>query len=314
MKLSLDLPLPTGKLFDAVALGLNAIDHLCVVPEYPEYGFKRKMSAFSRQGGGQAATAMVACSRWGARTKYMGKVGPDELGRFSLKSIASEGVDVSDVLVAGYGTNQFAFILVDASTGERTIIWHRGPELAIDPGELVREAFGQGRILLLDGHEVAASIQAARWARDAGVPVVLDAERVKDGTDELVGLTDVLLASSDFPALFTGTSDEREALEALSGLGPTLVGMTLGQAGSIALYRGEWIRTPGYSVEAVDTTGAGDIFHAGFVYGMIRDWPLEDILRFANAVAALSCRSLGGRTGIPALEEATALAGIQSGI
>ncbi len=311
MKLSLDLPLPASKPFDVVALGLNAVDHLCVVPEYPEYGFKRKMSAFSRQGGGQAATAMVACSRWGARTKYMGKVGPDELGSFSLESIASEGVDVSDVLVAGFGTNQFAFILVDASTGERTIIWHRGPELAIDPNELVREAFGQGRVLLLDGHEVAASIQAARWAKEAGVPVVLDAERVKEGTDELVGLTDVLLASSDFPALLTGASDEREALETLSGLGPTLVGMTLGRDGSIALYRGEWIRTPGYAVDAVDTTGAGDIFHAGFVYGMLRDWPLEDILRFANAAAALSCRALGGRTGIPAIEETTALAGIR---
>ena len=307
MKPTLHLPLHPDKPFDVIAFGLNSVDYLCVVPEYPEYNTKKKMTAFSRQGGGQAATAMVACSRWGLRTKYMGKCGADEQGRLSLELIASEGVDVSDVIVADSGSNQFAFIMVDAANGERTIVWNRGPELAIDPSELGPEPFGAARVLLLDGHEVPASIQAARWAREAGVPVVLDAERVKDGTDELVALTDVLLASSEFPGLYTGCSDDREALEAIGRLGPSFVGMTLGREGSLARHRGRWFRTPGYAVESVDTTGAGDIFHAGFVYGMLQGWPVEKILRYANGAAALSCRALGGRAGIAGVAEVQAL-------
>lgn len=292
-----------GKPFDVVGMGLNSVDHLCRVPSYPSSNTKMKMLRFSKQGGGQVATAMVALSRWGVKTKYLGKVGSDELGQFSLESIRREGVDVSSVIVEPNATSQFAFIIVEAVRGERTILWDRDQNLMYRDGELKRDEVCCGNILHLDGHDIRAAIQAARWAREEGIPTVLDVDKVEPLTSDLIKEIDFLITSSRFPSLFTDIEDREKALVELQRRTSGFICATLGPEGAIALANGVLLRSRGFEVQVVDTTGAGDVFHAGFIYGLLQNWELEEILRFANAAAALKCRDLGGRKGIPALED-----------
>ncbi len=298
--------LPPGKPFHVVGMGLNAVDELCVVPHYPQFDTKVRMQSLSRQGGGQVATAMVALARWGLRVRYVGKVGDDERGHFSLESIREEGVEVSHVTAEPGATNQFAFIIIDARSGERTILWDRDERLQYREGELCREAICSGSVLHVDGHDVSATHQALRWAREAGIPTVLDIDKVEGGTSEMIRLVDFLISSRSFPSLFTGIGEPERALKALGREVRGFVAMTLGREGALALTPQGPLHSPGFVVDAVDTTGAGDVFHAGFLFGLLRGWELERILEFANAVAAMKCTQLGGRPGIPRLPEALA--------
>jgi sulfofructose kinase len=292
-----------GYAFDVVGMGLNAVDHLCVIPRFPRYEEKLCMEDFKRAGGGQVASAMVACARWGLSAKYIGKVGGGEMGGFSLSTLREAGVDVSDVAVVDGALNQFAFILIDKTTGERTIIWKRDDRLRMLPGEVPLEAIASGRLLHLDGHDAPAAAHAAREARRLGVKVIVDAETVKDGTRELVAHADYVVASSEFPERFTGRKNRRDAIEEIKDGGAVCVVSTLGKAGSICLYEGRYIETRGFRVKCVDSTGAGDIFHAAFVYGLAENWEMEKILEFSNAAAALNCTEVGARAGIKSLEE-----------
>lgn len=178
--------LPFNKTYDVAGLGLNAVDHLCIVPHFPQFDSKLKMLDFSRQGGGQAATAMVACQRLGLKTRYLGKVGDDVFGDYSRSSLKEEGVALDGVVTVPSARNQFAFILIDESTGERTIIWDRDQRLVMHPADVSRELISSAKVLLVDGHDAGAAVQAARFAKEAGAVVVMDAERISDETPELV--------------------------------------------------------------------------------------------------------------------------------
>jgi len=291
------------KPFEVVGMGLNSVDFLTVVPKFPTPNSKMEMLQFSKQGGGQVATAMVALSRWGVKTKYIGKVGEDELGQFSLHSIRQEGVDVSSVTIEPNATNQFAMIIVDGPTGERTILWNRDERLMYREGELQKQEVCSGKILHLDGHDIHAALQCARWAKEEGILTIIDLDKVEPLTYKLIKEIDFVITSSRFPTLYTGISDRKKALLELQKHSTGFVCATLGQEGTIALLNGEIITEKGLKVNVVDTTGAGDVFHGGFVYGLIQNWEVAEILRFANAVAALKCRGLGGRRGIPSIEE-----------
>jgi len=291
------------KPFDVVGMGLNSVDFLTVVPKFPTPNAKMEMLQFSKQGGGQVATAMVALSRWGMKTKYIGKIGEDELGQFSLHSIAQEGVEVSSVMIEPNATNQFAMIIVDGSTGERTILWNRDQRLIYRQGELRKEEVCSGKILHLDGHDIHAALQCVRWAKEEGIPTLIDLDKVEPFTSELIKEIDFIITSSRFPMLYTGISDQKRALLELQKHTPGFLCATLGFEGAIALLDGEFLHVEGLKVSVVDTTGAGDVFHAGFIYGLLQNWEVAEILKFANSVAALKCQALGGRKGIPSLEE-----------
>jgi sugar/nucleoside kinase (ribokinase family) len=299
-----DLAFAKDKPFDAVGMGLNSVDFLVVVPQFPTLNSKMRIRQFYKQGGGQVATAMVALARWGVKAKYIGKVGGDELGSFSLDSIRREGVDVVSVMIEPEATNQFAVILVDGVSGERTILWDRDERLMYREGELRKEDVCSGKILHLDGHDIRAAIQCARWAKEEGIPTAIDIDKVEPLTGELIKEIDFVITSSRFPSLYTRIPDQEKALYELQKQTPGFLCATLGHEGAMALVDGKIIRVEGYKVKAVDTTGAGDVFHAGFIYGLLRNWEVEEILRFANGVAALKCRDLGGRRAIPTLEEA----------
>lgn len=301
--MNLHFNLHANKTYDVVGLGLNSVDHLCVVPHFPKFDSKLKMLDFKRQGGGQAATAMVACQRLGLRTRYLGKIGGDDLGRYSKKSLEDEEVNVGGVLVVPDARNQFAFILIDQDTGERTIIWDRDKHMVMGPSDVSREIVCSAKVLLVDGHDAAAALQAARFAKEEGVVVVMDAERIFKKTTELVSLVDILIGERHFPERFTGISDLKKALEEIARRGPRLAGVTLGREGALAFYDGAFCHSPAYEVSCQDTTGAGDVFHAAFIRTLFEDWNLMHCLDFSNAVAALKCRELGGRASLPAFDE-----------
>ena len=303
-----EIQIPAARPFDAVALGLNAVDHLIVVPHYPEFNSKVRFQSHRTAAGGQCATAMVALARLGLRASYIGKVGNDQLGRYQLDSLTSEGVDASGVMVVEGVESQVAFIIVDEPSGERTVIWDHDDRLTIEAAEVDRDAVTSGRALLLDGHNVEASIAAAGFARAAGIPTVLDIDNIYPGAERLLPLIDFLISSSTFPKRMTGESDVRVALKELSKqTGSLLVAATLGVEGVLAYIRGEYIHSPAFAVECVDTTGAGDAFHGGFIYGLLAGFSIEETLRFSNAVAALKCRQVGARTALPTLDEVNAM-------
>jgi sulfofructose kinase len=289
--------------FDVVGMGLNAVDHICIIPRFPKYEEKLKMDDFRRTAGGQVASAMVACSRWGLKTKYVGKFGSDEMGDFSYGSLERDGIDLSDVMRVEGALNQFALILVDAQTGERTIIWKRDPRLAIMPGEVPLDGISKGRFLLLDGHDAPAAARAAEEAGKAGVQVVIDAETVKPGTRELVQSCDYVVCSKEFPKGYTGIRDLKQALLRIRDSGPRCVVSTLGKDGALCLEDRTFIRSAGFKVSCIDSTGAGDVFHGAFIYGLALDWDMERILDFSNAAAALNCTVIGARGGIKPVDE-----------
>jgi len=298
------LPFPDNKPFDAVGCGLNAVDHLITVPRYPAYSAKVQFVDYALRPGGQTATALVALARLGCRTRYIGVVGSDDLGKLQLASLAEAGVEHGQVRVVAGATNQLAFIIIDQHTGERTIIWDRDERLSMKPEDLDREAVTSGRILHLDGHDVAASIQAARWAREEHIPVVIDLDNAYPGVEALLPLIDYLVISAEFPQRVTGMADRRAGLKALKDrFGNYFVATTLGADGVLAYHEGEYLHVPGFKIECRDTTGAGDAFRGGFIYALLQRMNLAEALRFANAVAALNCQGLGARGGLPTLEE-----------
>ncbi len=302
------LVIPDAAPFDVVGFGLNAVDHLCIVPREAEPGEKLRLVGFQRSPGGQAASAMVQCARLGLRAKYVGKVGGDAVGEYSLESIRAAGVDVSDVPAVPGATNQLAMIIVDERTGERTIFWDRPDGIATRPDEITAEKVAVGRALLVDGHDAPAAAKAARIAKARGIPVVMDAESVKEGTHDTVAHTDLLVASSRFPGQYAGCADDWEALERILDEGPSLAVMTRGERGAIAIARGGTrLESPGFRVQVVDTTGAGDVFHGAFVYGLLAGWSIERTLDFSNAAAALNCTAVGARGGIAGRDEIDAL-------
>jgi sugar/nucleoside kinase (ribokinase family) len=289
--------------FDVVGMGLNAVDHICVIPRFPRYDEKLKMDDFQRTVGGQVASALVACGRWGLRTKYIGKVGGDEMGDFSYSSLEAEGIDLEDVARVEGALNQFAFILVDAQTGERTIIWRRDQDLAMLPDEVPPDSVRQGRFLLLDGHDAPAAARAAELAAGAGVQVIIDAETVKPGTADLIPASQFVVCSQEFPEAFTGESNLEKALERIRQAGPRCAVSTLGKDGALCLCDAGSIHSRGFKVDCIDSTGAGDVFHGAFIYGLSKGWDMERILDFSNGAAALNCTSIGARGGIRPLED-----------
>jgi sulfofructose kinase len=300
--------LPDDKQFDAVGFGLNAVDHLIVVPEYPAFDTKIRLLEHKQAAGGQVATTMVALQRLGLRTAYAGRFGSDSEGQFGLQSIQSEGVNTEFAEVIEGARNQIAFIIVDARNGERTIIWDRDERVSYKSAEAPVALASRGRVLHLDAHDPPACVRLAQAARAEGTIVTADVDNIYEGLPELLPLIDVLVTSREFPHRLTGIAPERASLvEMKARYGCGIVGLTKGAAGATIYCEGQFIDSPAYEVPGGcrDTTGAGDAFHGGFLYGMLTGEGVEASLRFANALAALKCRDLGARTALPTENELT---------
>lgn len=297
---------PGNKPFAAAGFGLNAVDHLVVVPEYPAFDTKMRLLEHKQSAGGQTATAMVSLQRLGLQTAYAGRFGSDPEGKFGLKSLLDEGVNCDFAEVIEDANNQIAFITIDARSGERTIVWDRDDRLAYRAEEAPAGFGSLGRVLHLDAHDPPACVRVAKDAKESGTIVSADIDNVYEGLPALLPLIDILIGSKEFPHRVTGITDERAALiELHQRYGCAIVGMTIGAAGAVVYCDGEFINSPGYRAPGGcrDTTGAGDAFHAGFLYGFLTGEDLETSLKFGNAVAAMKCSALGARTALPTRSE-----------
>lgn len=296
------------KKFDVVGVGLNATDTLLLLSHFPAYGGKVPFEEEVLSPGGQVASAMVACARLGLRAAYIGTVGDDERGRIQMESLQRSGVNLDHVQIRPGCANQSAYILVDKSTGERTVLWSRPDCLRIDPSEITPDQITSARLLHIDGHDTAAVAHAAGIARSASIPVTVDVDTIYPGFEKVLPNVDYLVASSEFPTAWTHEQDCFRALKLIQReYGMKVAAMTLGADGALALTGGRFIYSPGYVVDCLDTTGAGDIFHGAFCYAVLEGLPIAEALDFSNALAALNCTALGARGGLKGREEAREL-------
>jgi sulfofructose kinase len=285
---------------DLVGVGLNATDTLIPLATYPARGSKTEYRNASVMPGGQVATAVVACQTWGLRTRYVGKLGDDDAARLHREAFARTGVEAQLVTVAGALSPQ-SLILVDAG-GERTVLCRRDDRLTLQPEDLNRDWIVNARALHLDGYDTAAATLAASWAREAGIPVIADLDEPYPGIEALLENIDYLIVSRDFPTRLINEPNLERALRRMqTRYGCELTAATLGQDGVLAWDGKHFYRSAAFCVPVVDTTGAGDIFHAGFIYGLLQDWPLDRQLDFACAAAAMNCKSAGARGGIQSI-------------
>ena len=296
---------------DLVGVGLNATDTVIPLSKYPLRGSKVEYRNATVLPGGQVASTVVACQRWGLRTRYVGKLGDDDAARLHREAFAHAGVEAKLIAVPG-GASPQSLILVD-DDGERTVLCRRDERLILQPSELDREWIVNARALHVDGYDTAAATVAARWARAAGIPVIADLDEIYSGVDELLENVDYLIVSRDFPSRLMKEPDLEEALLQMQRrYGCLLAAATLGEEGVLAWNGKQFHHTSAYCVPVVDTTGAGDIFHAGFIYGLLQDWPLKRQLDFACAAAALNCTAVGARGGIQSIKTIENLIGTGS--
>jgi sulfofructose kinase len=245
----------------------------------------------------------VACQQWGLRSRYIGKIGDDDAGRTQRLEFLREGVQAHLIDVPGCPSQQ-AFILVDESSGERTILWQRDARLDLTPTEIPRGWIATTRLLHVDGHPCAPATAAAQWAHEAGAIVTADIDNLYDGVELLLEHVDYVIGAREFPYRLTGIADFFEALaEIRRRFNSHVVGCTLGCDG-VLIWDGSAFRyAPSFRVSAIDTTGAGDVFHAGFCYSLLRGWTLDYCLDFGCAAAALNCMHSGARGGIRSVDE-----------
>ena len=287
-----------------IGLGQACLDFLGRLTLYPEEDGKCELLDLHIQCGGPASTALVTLSRLGIQTSFLGSISDDHFGSEIVKGLKDEKVDSTYLKITPGYTSQFAFIAITQAGANRTVFWHRGSVPHLRAADVDLSPFSKAKILHLDGLMIEACLEAARQARKRGLSVVMDAGTMRDGSRELVSLVDVLIASEGFtePLVGRGAPPEK-ALAALRQLGPKEVIITRGSKGSVGLSGEELLFQKAFPIDSVDTTGAGDVYHGGYIYGLLQGWDVPECMRFASATAALKCREIGARKGIPRLEE-----------
>ena len=288
-------PLITG-------IGYCGMDYLCRVPYIP-LDDKVELVESLIQGGGPCATAVVAAARLGARTAFNGAVGDDARGEQILRGLAEEGVGTQGVKVRRGAESPAGFCWIEQQSGKRSFAWTRGSVRPLGPREIDRDLIARSHVLHLDGHQTQAALAAAKIARANGVAVSLDAGTIVPGIDALLARCDVIIASEKFAARYTGEANPRKALKKLFAGPCRFAAVTRGKEGSVGFDGKTYLPCPAFKVEAVDTTGAGDVYHGAFAYAYACGKEWAACMRFAAAVAALKCTAFGGRTGIPDLKK-----------
>ena len=288
---------------DVVGLGEVSVDHLCVVDAWPVPGEKRELLRSETRAGGQVASALLGCVRLGLRAAYLGSVGTDPGAEVALRPLIRAGLDVEGVRKRSGARTRSATILVRGSDGERTILADRDPRLQISPAELEVREIEQGRLLHLDASDPDAALWAARQARQADVPITLDVDSTGFEPERLLAETDFPVVSRSFAESWGGTGDLQDGLRRLAGAGARLAVVTCGAEGAWARHADQVVHVPAFAIEPADTTGAGDAFHAGFIWAVLQGETGEGALRSAHAVAALACAELGAQAGLPRLAE-----------
>lgn len=287
----------------AAGLGQCCWDVLAVVGAYPSPDSKAEALAWEEQAGGPTATALVALARLGVACRFAGVVGDDGAGALIRRALDAEGIDGTFLVTRPGRESQRAFIMIEQGSGRRTIVWQRPTGEPLQPGEVPETFLSGSSLLLLDGLMADVSLHAARLARDLGIPVMVDAGRMRPGMLDIARQCNYVVAAEQF-FLDLGWDCTPGHFSALAaGLGAPVVTVTLGAGGSLTWEGGKPFHVPAFLVEAVDTTGAGDVFHGGYGYGILQGWGVRETVVFATALAAMKCRRVGSQRGIPALHD-----------
>lgn len=289
-----------------IGVGHCTLDYIGVVDRFVESDFKKEFQQFSTQGGGAAATALVALARWGVESGFVGKVGSDLRGDEIERTLSEEGVDTAGMVHQKDGISQMSFIVVEQATGKKHTYVTGGTVEPLDPDEVDVSILDGASVLLCDSTHPEAEIALMKAAKERGVTVILDASQMRPEIREAVAHCDYLVASERFASQFAGVGELESLCHALLEKGPQVAIVTLGDEGSVGMSVEDrkLLRQDAYEdVTVFDTTGAGDIFHGAIIYGVLQDWALQETLAFANAAAALSCEGIGGRSTIPAVAD-----------
>lgn len=300
--------MPVSKRWDVLGVGCNSIDYVYRVAAAPVADTataKQRLRDHQRMCGGQTATALAACAAFGLRAGYLGTVGNDDNGRIITSELARRGVDVSAVLTRECNS-RFAAITVD-DRGDRIVLWDRDDRLNLRDGEITADLIAAARLLHVDDEDEHAAIVAATLARRAGIPVTSDIDRITPRTGDLIAAVTIPMFAQHVLAELTGDTDPEPALRRIRRTHAGLLCVTLGPSGAALLDGEAFIAEPAIPVTAVDTTGAGDVFRAAFIFGVLNEYEPRRLLRFANAAAAASCTKAGAMNGVPSLQDVAAL-------
>ncbi len=292
---------------DVLCMACCCWDLLGIVGRYPELDQKCPMSEMVEAGGGQSATASAAIATLGGKAAVMGRVGSDKNGRNITEALEAVGVETGPIRVIPDTTSQFAICIIHESTGKRSIMWRNGTMGKPTPDDVDPALVARAKAVLIDSHAIDAGIYCAQVARELDKPVVLDLEKPNERNVELTSLATHPIFPLHFGQELTGETEPEAICRAILGLGPETAIITMGDQGCVAVTSDETHHVPAFKVDVVDTTGAGDVFHGAFAYGLALGKPLAENLRFASAAAALSTRGLGGRARLGTMGEVEAL-------
>jgi sugar/nucleoside kinase (ribokinase family) len=294
--------------FDVVGIGEHSCDEIIRVSGAVVPNSKLAIVARQSRHGGQVSTTLATCASLGLKAAYIGALGADVTGAAHMLELELRGVDNTHCVRRRGGVrSRTAVILVDEHTGDRTVLWDRDPQLDLRAEELPEEVIAGARALHVDDTDPAASLAAARIARRAGVPVTSDFDQIDSTTSELLAAVSVPILAESMPARLTGDTDPERALRALRRAEHQMICVTLGARGAMLLVGDRIHHAPAFNVTVVDSTGAGDVFRGGFIVAMLRGDSPDQILRFANAAAAIACTREGALDGVPTPDEISAL-------
>lgn len=289
--------------YDCVGLGIIAFDFLCKIGHFPKSNTKNKILTLNKQGGGPVPTALATLGKLEKSCTLISKLGADENAEYLLSELNSYNVNTDNCVQVDDVETPTAFILTEAESGNRTIFLYRDKRLNLTGEDVRREAIQNARILHIDGHETDACMLAAKWAKEAEMEVSIDIGSSRPISKELFELTDYAIVSEAYADAHLTPGDAKKSIEKLFKLGVQIAGVTLDIKGSYFFDGKDMIYQPAFHVETIDSTGAGDVFHGAFLYGILQGYSLRDIAIFASAASALKCRHVGGKLGIPTLDE-----------
>ncbi len=296
---------------EVLGLGNSCVDHLLTVPRFPGRGGKLPVRHSALQPGGQVATAMVACARLGLRVGMCLRTGADLYGEIQRRALAAAGVGLDYARIVPDAPSAVAYILVEEASGDRSVIWSTDPRLAVRPEEL--PALGEGalrdlRAVYVDAKDLEAARALAAAARARGLPVISDIDFPEADCAALIAEVTDFIGNEEFVSAYTGCGPALEdGLRRLAAQGPGMVCATLGPRGALAFDGEAFHPVAAFPIRAVDTTGAGDAFRAGYVYALLAGWELPARLDFASATAALTCTGAGAQSGLPTRSQVIAL-------
>lgn len=293
--------MPIDQTASVIGIGACTVDYIFVVDELPKFGIVNYSSNYERQLGGAVTTAMIALERFGVPTQLISTVGSDTEAEFILSELKRKNFSTNCLEVDELGISRIILVLVDRASGERCFTCRpevlKPLELSIEHKRLIQSA----RVLYVN-EASESTIQAARWAREADVLVVFDGGWVSSSIDELLELVDIPIVSKEFASEWMPHSAFDHVIAKLFEFQEELVVLTLGEKGCIVQTKQDKKKFPAFHINALDTTGAGDAFRAGFIYGLLQEWQTNEIVSFASAAAAINCLAFGGQGGLPTLD------------